>query len=439
MRQVQTNTPLLKLQLDANGEVLDTLEDWSLDEGYWESADTFRCTLITDRFKPSELFIQPVTLILGDVPWMKARIEVVESDDNQVTINLSGRDYISEIVEGHVSPDFKITEKTSLADAILQAAKPYGIDTILGDGDMPLRKIRCGYTAGTKSSVDFKAVKLDELQPKDGQSVYEFCNRLAARSGCTIQPHISRDTLVLAVPNYQAPPAYELRRSRDRIASPGNNVMSARCTRDGTHWPTVLRITGGTRSEIGGFAATKAPDADTRSPVRPGAATFAEGVDKNWVNAKQETSIQRLKADFATADVAQIIAPTLGAELAGKGFGSVRTATSPALPPGTLYRLYRQDDNELRTPEQVMSLGARVLGERLKATLVYSCKVRGFADPATGRRWTVDTIVNVRDEIADVDEPLWIQTVTRSWSRTGGAITELSMIRPGVVLVGADL
>ena len=438
MKQVQTSTPLLKLQLDASGEVLDTLEDWSLDEGYWESADTFRCTLITDRFKPSELFLQPVTLILGDVPWMKARIEVVESDDNQVTINLSGRDYISELVEGHVSPDFKITEKTSLADAILQAAKPYGITKILGDGDMPLRKIRCGYTAGTKSSVDFKAVKLDELQPKDGQSVYEFCNRLAARSGCTIQPHISRDTLVLAVPNYQAPPAYELRRSRDRIASPGNNVMSARCTRDGTHWPTVLRITGGMRPVQGGFAPSKAPEEDTSSPVRPGAVTFP-GVDRNWVEAKRETSMQRLKADFSTEELAAARVPKLGAELAGKSFGKVRTATSPALPPGQLYRLYHQDDNELRTPEQVMSLGARVLGERLKATLVYSCKVRGFADPATGRRWTVDTIVNVRDEIADVDEPLWIQTVTRSWSRTGGAVTELSMIRPGVVLVGADL
>lgn len=439
---IATNMPVLSIQLDATGEVLDTIEEWTLTEGYWESADTFEVTLITDRFKPSELWMQNVTLLLGDVPWMKARIEVVQSDDNQVTMNLSGRDYLADLVEGHVSPDFKVSEKTSLADAIKHAAAPYGITTVLSSGDFPLRRIRSKAVAASKAAVDFKAVQLKELQPKDGQSVYEFCNRLAARSGCTIQPDIRRNTLALSVPAYDSPPIGELRRSRDRVTVRTNNIQSARATRDGTHWPSVLKIIGGTKA-VNETVATNAPGTVAPGNFVERRAKTTKGVTlsahTNLVEAADVVSIKRIGAEWDTPQVAEVFNPQLGKELQGKSWTGVRNASSGPLPESQFYRLFRQQDKELRTEEQMLALGMRVLGERLKATLVYDVTVAGFSDIATGKFWAVDTIVTVRDEIADVDEPLWVQSVTRSFSRGQGATTRMNMIRPGVVLIGADL
>ena len=425
MAAIATNTPTLSLQLDGTSEQLDTIEEWTLTEGYWESADTFEITLITDRFKPSELWMRNVTVLLGDVPWMKARIEVVQSDDNMVTMNLSGRDYLADLVEGHIAPDFKVTEKMTLADAIKRAAAPYGITTVLSSGDCPLRRIRSGAVAASKSAVDFKAVQLKELQPKDGQSVYEFCNRLAARNGCTIQPDIRRNTLALSVPAYDSEPIGELRRSRDRATTATNNIKAGRATRDGTHWPSVVHIIGGTSTETGWV------------PTDPPRQT-AKGIEGNYVNAKGSSRTVRLQRHYDTAEVALGFNPPMGRELAGKAVSGLRTSSSEPLPDGKFYRLFRQEDRDIGTTAQLHALGARALGERLKNTLTYEATVSGFADQTTGKFWAVDTIVTVRDEIADVDEPMWIQSVTRGFSRNNGATTRLSMIRPGVVRIGAE-
>lgn len=425
MSILSTKTPELKLQLDGTSEELDTIEEWKIQEGYWESCDSFEITLITERFTPSQLWMRPVTLVLGGVPWMRARIEVVQSDDTQVTMNLSGRDYVSELVEGHVAPTFKITEKISLADAVLQAARPYGIDTILSNGDFPLRKIRSGAVATSSATVDFKAVKLKELQPKDHQSVYEFCNRLAARSGCTIQPHIDRQTLVLAVPAYSSQPIAQLRRLRDRATTGTNNIKSASATRDGTHWPSVIQILGGTTTDTGWVP----PPTATKTPA---------GVETDGVKSTTAARVSRLRREYDVPKVAAIFNAALGRELAGKCVSGLRTGSEGPLD-GLLYRMFRQEDHELSTPEQMAALGCRILGERLKNTLVYEATVPGFTDQTTGKYWAVDTIVTVRDEIADVDEPMWIQSVTRSFSRNQGALTRLSMIRPGVIRVGEDV
>lgn len=64
-------------------------------------------------------------------------------------------------------------------------------------------------------------------------------------------------------------------------------------------------------------------------------------------------------------------------------------------------------------------------------TLAYRVTLRGHTDPETGAIWTVDTMVNVQDEICGVNEPLWIAKRTLRFSPTEGSTTQLECWRPG--------
>lgn len=405
----------LQIRLDRSGILIDALEDWSQDEGYWEASDGWEATILTETLKPSQLGLQPVTLILDGVPWVTGRIEIVTSDDNPRAIKISGRDYLSELAESHVKASLKVSANTTLAEAVLAAVEPHGIDTVIASGDWPLRKVRTGGLVGQQARKDLASVKLDALQPRDGQSVFDFCSRLAARCGCTIQPGEARNVLAMSVPAYQSEPIYSLRRLRDRAEAQSNNIVSATATRNMTHLPTVLRLTGGVSAD-----GVSAPPV----PTGPGGPL----ADPQTVRA----SYKRVSRVYSTDEVVGIFNESLARELNGRITLDFR-ARGP-IADLMLYRPFRQEDSEIRTEEQLHALACRIMGERLKATLVYTATVRGFRAP-NGRLWTADTIADVRDEIADVNEPMWIESVSRSFSRGSGAVTRLTCIRPGVAIV----
>jgi prophage tail gpP-like protein len=102
---------------------------------------------------------------------------------------------------------------------------------------------------------------------------------------------------------------------------------------------------------------------------------------------------------------------------------------------GALYRLLVYRDENARTAEQIEAAARRCVAERLKDTLYYHATVKGHADPRTGAIWTVDTMVNVDDDVADVHEPLWIESRTLRFG-SGGAETDLVCWRPESFTLG---
>jgi prophage tail gpP-like protein len=394
---INRDADTLRVELEESGDELWAISRWSIDQDYWLSADGFEfsVTLREDQ-DARQLWMQPVTLKLGDVPLMAGRIEVVDSGDDGREVRCRGRDFIGDLIEGHVDPTYRLTEKTTLADAILRACKPYGVTKVSGDGNFPARNVRTGAPAGGSAPNSFQSVELKELQPKSNQGCWDFINRLAARNGATVQPGVRRGELSLAVPGYMQEPAYYLKRTRDPKRAGGNNIESGRAVRDGTHLPTFAEFRG--------------------NGVRGGA------------NASK-----RDRVEYDCGTLVQAVSPSLYSEIGARMARGL--ITDSAAPSGQFYRLFTQRDDESKTFDQVELVAARAIGERLKSTLVYTATVSGFRDPRSELLWGVDTVVDVDDEPAFVKEPLWVTSRTFRYD-SSGATTELELWRPGLILGG---
>jgi prophage tail gpP-like protein len=92
-------------------------------------------------------------------------------------------------------------------------------------------------------------------------------------------------------------------------------------------------------------------------------------------------------------------------------------------------------DRDSRNQEQLDYSVRRMVAEKLRDTLVYTCTVRGHVDPVSGALWGTDTIAHVYDEVEDVGEPLWIHDRTL-YNDGSGPRTDLTLFRPGSYLFG---
>jgi prophage tail gpP-like protein len=80
----------------------------------------------------------------------------------------------------------------------------------------------------------------------------------------------------------------------------------------------------------------------------------------------------------------------------------------------------------------------RAIWDRLKDTLLYKATVKGHRDPDSGALWTIDTIVNIQDEVTDVNEPMWIHKRTFRYTPGSGAETDIECWRIGALQLGAS-
>lgn len=401
MAQPDETDPQLLVKLETSGRALTNITEYSLQSSFLTSTDGFEFTTYAeDRTKLQDLELEPVELLLNGNSQVIGRIDQSEIGGNGSAVTFRGRDFVSDLVECNVDPTLKITQGMSLFEAITLAALPVGIDSIISDDDIAMREIRCG-VKGKKSSGDsgIKALTVEDLKPKPGEGIYEFCNRLCARFGVTIQPGNNRTTLVLAAPSYSQTPLYELQRTDDPDKSVANNILDARVTRDYSSFPTYTLM-----------------------------------------NAKTGESGQAKKDVVKHFDMS-ILASAFSDEM-GRILGahSVPGRRKPEpgigpLPPSQLYRLLYLRDEESRTQEQLERAARRAISSRLKDTLRYSATLLGHQDPHSGALWAIDTMVRVSDSILGVNEDLWIESRTFKYSAGQGATTEIECWRPNSFVI----
>lgn len=84
-------------------------------------------------------------------------------------------------------------------------------------------------------------------------------------------------------------------------------------------------------------------------------------------------------------------------------------------------------DDESSTREHADTVARYLLGKALREGFTYECTVRGFSDPVTGRVYTVDSVLQVKDEVCGVDGPMWVESRTLRKSRQG-TFTDLKLI-----------
>jgi hypothetical protein len=375
------------------GRETSNVKQWSIESSYLQSTDAFSLTLIEPDFELSRnLELQPVELIVDGNLQLVGRIEKSDRGTDGEAVVLMGRDYMSELVENDCDPSLKIKKDSTLGQAVLDAAGTVGIANVTGDAGVTMRNLRTGANiAGGPAPPDFVALKQGEYKPSGSkEGTYQFCTRLAARHGATLQPTGKRDTVALAAPDYGQDVTFVLQRYRGEPTRVGNVLEgTGRAVRDYSTFPTVLLATG----KGGG-----------------------KGEPKQSLHA--------------------IIAAELEERLAGL------VDTSRRLPkdnPGdieTLYRLFYLKDEQSRSPEQLAKAAQRAFAERFRKTLEYTCSVQGHrGEGGDGAMFAIDTIAAVTDEVADVEEDLWVESVTLSYSKESGPRTDLKCWRKSAFVI----
>lgn len=401
MADVKTPSALAVL-LQRSGETLTNVVEWSIDSAFMVSTDAFSFTLYdedTDNLRGLEL--QPVELLVNGASQAIGRIDKTRrGHSGSRVVACTGRDFIADLVECNVDPALKLKAGDTLVAAVLMAASPAGVNVVEDDFESLMSTIRSGRKAGGGSKNSKKSKPANEFKPDPGEGIYEFLNKIVSRSGATIQPGKNRNTLVIGEPNYKQQPLYRLVRTDSIPNGPHNNIVSGVAERDYSSFPTFAMLSG----------------QQAKSGTKSANATFTSDM---W------TAMSSVGGElFKTIDAGAVS----DRWKPGKCADQVKT--------GSLYRLLVFRDEKSRDSKQVEAAAKRAIGDRLKETLVYQATVKGHVDPETGAIWSVDTMIQVDDDIADVHEPLWIAARTLRYSEGDGAMTDIECWRPASFNIG---
>ncbi len=396
----------LVIQFPALGRQTIEAVEWEIDSAYLTSTDGFSFKLQEkDRALLRGLQWQPVDLYVNGTLQLQGRIDITRRGETALTGVYKGRDYIAELVECCVDPSVKGAAGETVGLVLARAMAPCGITGILDDSESPITEIRLGKPKQKpRKRKSRKSAKIEDYKPKDGEGVYEFCNRIAARHGVTIQPGPDRTAITLDAPDYEQVPTFSLRRTDDPAAASSNNIVSAEALEDWSKFPTYTMFTGNApkKGQSGAPILHESSMVDAVSIEIQGRSLLPQMqnvVDLAWVG-------RRLPKD-------------------------------PSLPPNQIYRLLHHRDQEARTQEQIDNAATRAQSERLKDSLTYTCTVKGHTDPESGAIWTVGAMVNVSDAVAEIQEKLWIAG-RRLYYTSQGAMTDLELWRPNSFVIGLE-
>lgn len=387
-----SETPQLSVSIHGTERRLRGITQYSLDSGYTTPTDAFSVTIARDTDSGDDSLewlidnlLAPCELLINGASQMLGRIEKLSGGSKGASVTISGRDYLSDLIECHADPTYKIAEQATLASFILDLAGPVGIRNVGHDGDFGMRNIRTGRGIASPASPEFAELALKDHKISPGDGILETFEKICARHGCTVQPGPDRQTLVLSAPNYTQQVSGSLRRA----LKSGGNIIEGSAERDLSSFPTLLIASG-----KGGGAA------EARSPLNV------------------EYDLEALSENFNT-ELSKIVENCV----------TDRVKPGTVGDPNLLYRLHVYDDKDAKTPDQLTRSARRRISEFLKPTLSYGCTVQGHENP-DGGLWAVDTMLQVRDELWAVDEPLWVANRTFGFDN-GGAVTRLELWRPG--------
>lgn len=370
-----------------------------------------------------------VSVTVGDTVITTGFIDEIHYESTRgsgTTITISGTDVLGDSLFSTVDPTAVFLPTETLGQIVQRVMAPYGFpDAPLIDNDDNRDLVsgnlygfkvygasKRGKSSGRKRKRKSKGKSRSragqavdaftnyQAKPHPSEGAYEFCARLAARNGLRIWATGDGKKLVIGKPEFDQEPSFKLIRRRGN-AGADNNVISGSVNRSRTNQPSVI-VAAGTG----------------------GGGNFSRATLK--VVAINEL-ISRQVDGSLIPDVQAIIDKYPKAYVLGpsdfEGF------VSPlALNPYPRAKPLYLHDAEARDLEQLKNFALRELANRQKQSLSMHYTVEGHTQ--AGAVWAKDTIVDVLDEVADISEPMWIQSVTFTKSRGAGTRCEIVAIRP---------
>lgn len=315
-------------------------------------------------------------------------------------ITIEGHDKLGPAVAGNADPRLIFKPPMTILDVLKGVLGPYGFSRDLDfliDNDEN-RNVLSGSRRGTPTTKKGKPLKkfaLHQLRPYPNEGALAFVARICQRHG--IWPWLSADgtKIIVGKPDfYQGPKNHIVR----LLSGEANNILDGSVTLDLGEQPSIVVADGFSgggefgRSKILAVGVNPALDVDATAEI------------EHWTKK--------------------------GASYIPFSFRGPKMRCPTARP------MYLHDD-ESKTQEQLENFVRREMALRLRKSLTARYVVRGHVGEIyssghaeTGSIWAVDTIAHVRDELSDLDEPLWVLSRTFSKSRNQGSTTEVELIRP---------
>jgi prophage tail gpP-like protein len=403
---------------------------YRLTSNYMVPSDEWDFTVFSDE-NPFELRriwqpLQPIKIYVSGNLQVIGRIDDIEgTDDSGTELRVHGRDYLADIVDANIDPQYRVRKDQDIGSVLLEIFKPFGITTVLGSFNLT-RNILTGkrpYFGNPERT--FQDAKLDDFKPDDGQGVMDFAMKIVARHGFTILPAGTRDSVVVDAPNYLQEAAYNFSR-------PGN-LLGGKARRDYSMVPTIA-ITRGRASDSAGnvnIAALRNELALIGAELST--APTADAVEQFTYLKRKISDAQAAQAQAAkdargqattssSAELSRILANVITRRFDPKN------GTAPTN--GELYRPLYRHDKDSRNQEQHDRALRRAMAEKIRGTLEYTAKFRGHNESETGTTFAIDTMANVSDTVEDVSEKLWVYERTFYNDGHSGPQTDLKLLRP---------
>lgn len=320
-------------------------------------------------------------------------------------VKVSGRDFRSLLVDSNVDPLFAIKDNEPLKHVFRRLISNFGIEFVDNGAMWDTLKYALVGSVGTVVDHIGKATSTDKKIEKN-VGVYELLSDICKRSGITLLPGYSETTLCLSAirPDYEHKIDSSIlsikRYLPDSENVKDNNVTDANIELDHTNIPTY------------------------------------------WEAASHKVTIKSLVSNTTTqAEIAgfeQTLNDNSWVDVVGNQSNWQRARVKPG---ETIdkYKVYKPifwNDSKAQNKKELTNTLAKMVSTRFKDSLTASYTLTNHS--MNGAYWCIDTTIHVLDEMAQIDNDMYIKKVTYSGSSRGGTKTTIDLIRKYSVILAAD-
>jgi prophage tail gpP-like protein len=382
---------------------------YEYDQDFLTPVDGWNFTVDQDELSAQELSsLTPGTFVeiyLDDVLQTSGYIDDVDIQGDRASGNIvrvEGRDWLSPAVDGHIDPQIRFSPNMTLLDVVTLALEPFGASTFVADNSAN-RNVITGQTKGaptTKKGKPLKSFAIHELKPYENEGAFAFASRVTQRFGLWIWPASDGETVVVAAPDYDQAPIYQLLDKLDPSFTNHNNILGAKGAVSRREQPSMIFASGN-----GGGGA------DARSTLKGGI-----------INPLVLAQFNDITAQYPTIQWTIPEVPEIFAAITTKPFPIIDTSLRP---------LYLRD-RESKTQDELNAFLRRELSLRMRKAFSYTATIEGHR--LGGSPIAFDTIMSVDDDRRNVHGNLWV--LGRRYTKQAGASvtkTVITMILPGTL------
>jgi prophage tail gpP-like protein len=408
-------------------------------------------------------------LLIDGAPQCSGYIAVVDTTGDRLTGNVvvvNGFDVFSPIVRSEIDPKRRYPEKLTLEHLLTDLLTPYGFTKFAIDNEdnravaanralkqpkgakpkKPTSILRKPRGAAAKP---LKQYGLQKTRPHHGETLFQFLGRIMQRQGLWMWPNVQGDGIIVGKPNYDQPPAAELRRKR---GGANNNIIRGGIVRDGTDQPSHIIATGklparevqhskmqvvldnhftGKFSPTGQFQFGRSQGALRNEEGTPPPLPVRPGVNQSTAIARRHSGplTSRRNEDGSFSEDYFVVHQELK-----------KWTTRVPAEPVTLVNPFASlvstpkyvRDDESTTIDQLQAFARRQMSLHQRHAFVATYTIHGHHFD-NGVIPQVDMVITVDDDRSRFSGPLWIVGRTFQKSRQLGTTTEIELLPLGAL------